>query len=207
MIPNQSALAKIRLKQRERQFVRALVKCRFNAAAAAREIGYSEHNAPVVGCELLARPHVRAEMERLRQEMLDLGTAQVHEVLANASAVATSNIADLVEGNGDDFQIKPFDQMTDEQRRSIAEIRIDTTGGTGDGERRRVLRTTLKLHPKIPALELLMKFHGLLIERQQHDHVIHVEVAERLRSARKRLAEGRIEEIQPVNVSSSDNGQ
>lgn len=183
--PNQR-LARVRLTMKERQFVQALVLCRFNAAAAARKIGYAESWANVMACRMMARPTVLAEVERLRAELLADADARVDELLRDTRCIATSNICEMVEGEGDDFRIKPLSALSEDQQRAIAQIRIDATGGTGDGERRRVLRTTIKLHPKVPALELLMKVKGMIIERRHEEHTLHVMIADELRAGLQR---------------------
>lgn len=58
-----------RLTNRQRVFVAEYVKC-WNASAAARQAGYSEHSAPSQGHRLLKNADVLAEIERRKAELI-----------------------------------------------------------------------------------------------------------------------------------------
>jgi phage terminase small subunit len=75
--------------------------------------------------------------------------------------LAFANMQDftIVDKNGQ--PILDLSSITRDQFAAIQEIREDATGGAGDGERRKVLRTTVKLANKTQNLELLGKHLGL----------------------------------------------
>jgi hypothetical protein len=71
--------------------------------------------------------------------------------------LAFSNMADYTRSanSGADHDLD-LEDLTRDQMAAISEFTVDTIGGgTGDGERRRILRTRIKLCPKVPALQLL----------------------------------------------------
>jgi len=73
--------------------------------------------------------------------------------------------------------------ITRDQAAAIQEITEDTTGGTGDGERRLILRTKFKLADKGKSLELLGRHLGMF---QDNVKVTGLEgLAERLSEIRK----------------------
>jgi phage terminase small subunit len=69
---------------------------------------------------------------------------------------------------------------------AVQEITVDATGGKGDGERRKVLRTKFKLADKRGSLELLGSHLKLFTEKIEitGDEAL----IERLAAGRKRLA-------------------
>jgi hypothetical protein len=74
-------------------------------------------------------------------------------------------------------------KITRDQFAAVQEIREDATGGTGDGERKVVLRTTLKLSDKTKNLELLGRHLGMF---QDNVNVTGLDgLADRLNELRK----------------------
>jgi hypothetical protein len=88
-------------------------------------------------------------------------------VLEEIAKMAFSNMADFIRPNEEgqfDLYLK---DLTPEKWAAVQEITVDTTGGSGDGERRRVLRTRFKLANKKENLELLAKHLQLLYDRKE----------------------------------------
>src|SRR6185437_12987689 len=140
-----------------------------NATRSAIAAGYSEKGATVRGSELLARRNVRKRVDELlskRASKLEL-TAQ--RVLEEISRLAFSNMADYMEIGEDGKPIGlDLSKITRDQAAAIQEISEDTTGGSGDGERRLILRTKFKLTDKTKNLELLGRHLGMLNDKIQH---------------------------------------
>ena len=58
-------------------------------------------------------------------------------------------------------QRRRLSKLARDHAAAIQKIREDTTGGSGDGERQLVVRTTIKLADKVKALDLLGKHLGM----------------------------------------------
>jgi len=154
-----------------------------NATRSAIAAGYCENTATVKGSQLLTKVKVQrliSELQTQRASKLELKAEQVVEELRR---LAFSNMSDYM---GVDSDGKPkgidFSNLTRDQAAAIQEIREDTTGGSGDGERRLILRTTLRLTDKGRALELLGRHLGMF---QDNLKVTGLEgLAERINQAR-----------------------
>lgn len=66
------------LKARHALFVQSYLLTK-NASESARRAGYSVHTAGVIGCALLKKPRIKAEIERLQQRELESVEAKVEE--------------------------------------------------------------------------------------------------------------------------------
>ena len=134
-----------------------------NGTRAAIAAGYSEKGADVRASQLLDNVKVRRIIDQLhskRASKLELTAEKLDEETAR---LAFANMGDYVRVDEDG---KPsginLENITRDQWAAVHEIREDTTGGTGDGERKQILRTTLKLTDKTKNLELLYRRLGLL---------------------------------------------
>ena len=152
---------------RQEMFAREYV-IDLNGTRAAIAAGYSEKSAAQNASVLIRNKKVIAIIDKLnskRASKLEITAEKLDEETAR---LAFSNMGDFV---STDEQGKPkgidLSKLTREQWAAVQEIREDTTGGSGDGERKAVLRTTLKLSDKKAALELLYRRQGLLTDKTQ----------------------------------------
>jgi phage terminase small subunit len=130
-----------------------------NGSRAAIAAGYSERRAAVTGSELVRKRKVAVLIDKLqsaRASKLELKAEQVVEELRR---LAFSNMLDYLNVVDGDPRLD-FSTLTRDQAAAIQEIREDTTGGSGDGERRLILRTKFKLADKTKALDMLMRHLG-----------------------------------------------
>jgi phage terminase small subunit len=134
-----------------------------NGTRAAIAAGYSQRTANEQASRLLANHKVQAIIDKLnsaRACKLELRAEKIDEEVAR---LAFSNMANYVRV---DEHGKPqgisLSELSRDDWAAVQEIREDTTGGSGDGERKAILRTTLKLSDKTKNLELLYRRLGLL---------------------------------------------
>ena len=141
--------------EREAVFAREFVKD-LNATQAAVRSGYSAPSAYSAAHRLLRKPRVREQITRLAAANQARVELEADNILRELLAIATADVADYVTKNADSsLALRQMEEIPPLSRRAIADVRR-----TKDGFR-------LKLHPKLPALALLAKHVGLLVERHE----------------------------------------
>ena len=131
-----------------------------NATRSAIAAGYSEATAESAGSRLLSNVKVKRQIDDLlskRAAKAELSALQIDQEL---ECLVRANMKDY--GNPSALDIE---SLTREQAAAIQEWTEDTTGGSGDGERKLVLRTRLKLTDKLRAIELLYRRRGLITDK------------------------------------------
>lgn len=154
-----------------------------NATRAAIAAGYSENTARAIGYENLTKPYIRRFVDKLKSERASRLGIKADKVVEELCRLAFSNMLDYLNVVGGEPRLD-FSTLTRDQAAAIQEIREDTTGGTGDGERKLVLRATFKLADKGANLERLGRHLGMF---QDNVKVTGLEgLAERLNQIRQR---------------------
>lgn len=150
---------------------------------AAIRAGYSPNGANVAGVRLLSDATVRARVDYLKAERTQRLRITADRVLEELAAIAFSDMGDVLEpehpGPGDDrtlasqadgtearllrglWRFRNLEDIHPVARRAIQEV-SDTM--STDGKRRRAL----KLHPKLPALQILAEHTRVLVKRLEH---------------------------------------
>lgn len=155
-----------------------------NGTRAAIAAGYSEKGADVTGSRLLDNPRVQRIITRLisaRAAKAEMSALQIDQELER---LVRANMKDY--GNPSSLDM---DSITREQAAAIQEWSEDTTGGSGDGERKLILRTRLKLTDKLRAIELLYRRRGLITDKSNVSVTGDAELVAALAAGRKRLAQ------------------
>lgn len=140
-----------------RKFVREYLKD-FNASRAAVAVGCSENSAGEMGHRWLKKVKASGLYDEEANRMLEAAGVTVAGVIGELAKLARSNIADYIRIDSEGQADINLADLTRDQLAAIQEITVDTTGGSGDGERRRVLRTRFKLADKGSNLERLCKY-------------------------------------------------
>jgi len=155
-----------------------------NGARAAIAAGYSPNGADVKASQLLGTDKVRARVDELLSKRATKLEIKAEKVLEEIQRLAFSNMQDYTRVDGDGRALLDLTAITRDQFAAVQEIREDTTGGSGDGERKVVVRTTLKLADKVKALDQLMRHLGQYNDKL--DVNVKGELAGRLGKARQR---------------------
>ncbi len=156
--------ARAKLNHKQKVFVREYL-IDGNATRAAIAAGYSPRAAESYGSQLLDNIKVAAEIEHLQSKQLSKLEITSEKALELAWRIASSNILDYVKVNEDGQADIDLNKVRHEQGYAIQEITVDTTGGSGDGERRLVLRTRLKLAQKDAQLTNILKHFKLISDK------------------------------------------
>jgi phage terminase small subunit len=138
-----------------------------NGKRAAIAAGYAEASAEVKASQLLRIAKCRALINALLSKRASKLEVKAEHVVEEISRLAFSNLHDYIRIDGDGQADIDLSALTRDQAAAISEFIVDTTGGTGDGERRKVLRTKIKLVDKTKNLELLCRHLGMLNDRLQ----------------------------------------
>jgi phage terminase small subunit len=132
----------------------------WNATRAAREAGYTEKNAHVLGYQLLQEPLVQARIQELTEHALkEIGVTR-ERTLLELSRIAYANMKDLATWTQSGVEYKPSADVGEDSGASIAEVSETVTqvGGT----------LKIKQHDKVRALELLGRHQRLFADRVEH---------------------------------------
>jgi phage terminase small subunit len=122
--------------------------------------GYSETYAKARGYELVDRPEVQQEFERIRRRRLRSSTiASPEEILEALTTVVRTLPNELVDASG---EILPLHQMSRDQAQAIAGIKVRERVIADGGEERVIeRRREYRLTDRLKAAEMLAKHHGI----------------------------------------------
>lgn len=155
----------MKLTPKQTLFVAEYLANGFNATQAAISAGYSASTAQEQGSRLLSNVMVAREIERVQKPRLERLGITAERVLQELALMAFANMLDYMTVGDNGHADVDLSKLTREQAAAIQEISVDTTGGSGDGERRQVLRTRFKLCDKRGSLELLGKHLKLFTDK------------------------------------------
>lgn len=159
-----------------------------NGTRAAIRAGYAPKHADTEAVRLLGDAKVKAIIETEQAKLAARCDIQKEELIRLLRRRAHANMADFTRIVGD-RPVLDFTGVTREKMAAVQEISEDTTGGRGDGERKLVLRTKVKICNPDQAIELLARMSGLLIDRTKHEGSVDLTGAsdEELEARRKKL--------------------
>ena len=142
------------LTAKQQLFVAAYIEC-WHVTKAAIAAGYAERSAYSIGSENLKKPEIAAAIEAHIAAIMPAG-----EVLTRLAARARASIADVlalpVEDNPASWRL---DLIKAQATGGVHQIKKIKSGKYGD---------EIETYDPLPALELLAKYHGMLIERHEH---------------------------------------
>lgn len=141
-----------------------------NATQAAIRAGYSKKTAKSQGQRLLTNVDLLNFIEKLRQKIEDKAIMTASQVLVELSKIGKASLKDLVNEDGG---LRPLEEMPVDLAAAVSEIVVDSIGKPTSGEV--ILRTKIKFHSKVSALEHLGKHHGIFDkDNKQKTPVINV---------------------------------
>jgi phage terminase small subunit len=153
-----------KLNPKQRLFVKEYL-ADLNATAAAIRSGYSAKNAGKIGPAMLGNSRISVEIQSQMDKRSQRTEIKADNVLQEIAKLAFSNMLDYMAANSEGQMDIDLSRLTREQAAAIQEITVDTTGGSGDGERRKVLRTKFKLADKGLNLERLGRHLKLFTDK------------------------------------------
>jgi len=172
-------------KDRIELFCRAYI-IDLNATKAAKKAGYSAKTAYSQGQRLLKNVEVKARIAELQKKQTDKLDITASRVLGELAKLAYANMLDFITVDKRGEARINLSDLTRDQAAAIQEIRSDTTGGSGDGERKQVIRTTFKLSDKGANLERLGRHLKLFTDKVEHTGLD--SLADKIAASRARIA-------------------
>lgn len=153
------------LTDKQKIFVREYM-VDLNAVQAAVRAGYSEKCVRNNTWRLMKTPAVAKEIERLMAEKMQKIEMSEDEILKELTSIARANAADFATVESQEVldkagnpcavcmvEIKPTSRIAKDKLRALAGIKQSTHG------------VELKLYDKMRAIELLMRFRGMLKDK------------------------------------------
>ena len=123
----------------------------FNAARAARRVGYGRDKANNAGYRLMQRPTVRAAVERAREGRMERTGLSKERVLLEYARIALADLGRIATWDADGtMTLLPPEEMSDDDVAAIMELACDASG-----------RVQARCHDKGFALEMLAQYFGL----------------------------------------------
>lgn len=161
-----------------------------NATQAAIRVGYCAKTAHVSGPRLLSDVRIRTAIAAAEAKISAKYEITAERVKAELAKMAFANMEDyVIHENGD---ITPhLSNCTRDQMAAVQEFTVDATGGSGDGERKLVMRTRLKLADKTRALELLGRCKDLSLFENKVELTASDDILSAIMEGRKRVAKCR----------------
>ena len=125
-----------------------------NGTRAAIAAGYSENSASETAYENLRKPQIQAFIQEKIDSAANKLEITAERVLREYAKIAFASMADFLDNWG---ELKPFNELTDEQKASISQSDYEVITGEGFSN----TKNKIKLHDKQRALEALSKHLGL----------------------------------------------
>lgn len=130
-----------------------------NSTEAAKQAGYSPKTARHAAHENLTKPHISAEIERRRAKAVKAADVDAARIRQEWARIALAKITDVCEFDAGGIAFKPSDELPEAVLAAIAEVR-QTVNQHGTN-------LSVKLHPKMQALDSLAKDLGMLVDKHQ----------------------------------------
>lgn len=123
----------------------------------------SPNAAKVTACRWRDDPEVKADIARFQRQAIDYLQLDVNLYLEQLHAIATFDLADVMDDAGN---VRPLSQIPPRARMAIQAFDIELQNlHAGDGHVDVVAQ--IRTLPKLPAIELLLKAHGKLVQRSE----------------------------------------
>jgi phage terminase small subunit len=147
-----------RLTDKQRLFVAEYVKD-LNAAAAARRAGYKHSDN---GRQLRAKAHVAAAIEKAIQARVERTRVDADKVVRELAKLGFSDWRELGSWSNEGVDLKDSGEITDEAAATVKDVSMTKERRYGrNGDLIETTHTSLKLHDKKGALELLGRHLGI----------------------------------------------
>jgi len=153
-----------KINHKQRRFIEEYL-VDLNATQAAIRAGYSERSAVVIGCRLLIKDNIAAELQKLRQKISEKTELTVDRVLLEYKRLALLDIRKAFDKEGN---LKPIHEWDDDTAAAIAGVEAeDIYEGTGENRAITGRLHKVKLSDKRAALDSIGRHLGMFIDKSE----------------------------------------
>ncbi len=146
------------LSHKQRRFAAEYV-VDFNATRAARVAGYSERSVRSIASSLLTNINIQREIAAVLDERLAAAGARLERVLFELAAIAFTDFGDVASWDQSGFRLVPSESLPPTIRAAISAVSVRRRTADLSGCREVINeRVSIKLHDKVRALELLLRY-------------------------------------------------
>ena len=153
------------LNPKEQAFIREYVKD-FNGTKAATRAGYSAKTANEQGARLLAKVSIQNALSKMTEQFEEDAELKVKDLQRHLRKIIEAKVTDFIHFNesGVSF-VKNSDEFPPEVAGVLQSITV-VENHSQDGNM--TLRSSVKLHDKLKAIELYGKTIGAFLDRVEH---------------------------------------
>ena len=138
----------------------------WNASRAARAAGYSENEVAARAVSLLRNPRIKAQIAKIKDKLSELSGVTALRNIIELRKIAYGNAAQFYT---DWDKMKPWNQLTADEKAAISEIKTETMTRNGKGGKVIIKNKQVKLQDKIKAIDVLNKMLGFnAAEEKRH---------------------------------------
>lgn len=120
-----------------------------NGKAAATRAGYSPKSAVITASQLLAKPHIRQQIDKVMAERSERTKITADMVVQELAKVAFGNTKQIVSWGADGIILRESSELTEDEAAAVASVEETKTG------------LKVKQHDKVRALEALGRHLGI----------------------------------------------
>jgi len=133
-----------------------------NASAAARRAGYSKKTAGSISFDLLQKPEMQAEIQRLMAKRAERTNVTQDRVVRELARLGFSDLREVADWDENGSKWKSSDELTDDAAASIKDIKFTTERRRDrNGDTIDTVNAHMAMHDKKGALELLGRHLGI----------------------------------------------
>ena len=154
-----------RLTDKQRRFCISYSTC-WNGRQAAVDAGYSETSASKTAYSLLQNPLVCKYIGKIQYEFKEKHDVEREEILQQLFYAVTREMNDFSDENG---KLITDLSLLDERARSVIDGVEQTV--SYDSEGNEIVKTKLKLTPKLGAIDMAMRYLGMFKEGKDNENV------------------------------------
>jgi phage terminase small subunit len=155
------------MNEKQARFVREFL-IDLCATQAAVRAGYSRKTATEIGYELLRKPDIQLAINEAKAERAARLQVDQDAVVRRLAAVAFADLGDFAswdaEGN---LTVTASEDLDPEKRQAIRDVAVTTTSRHGRDETVVTVKTALRLHDSLRALEMLGRHLGMFMDRSK----------------------------------------